>query len=82
MAKAFSETDPIIKLNQLRTQPDKDDQEGFKFLFMGAIVGIRNPKAHDNIVQTDPFRTLEYLGLASLLMKRAEEGKVGRRRAK
>jgi len=82
MAQAFSETDPVIRLNQLRTQSDKNEQEGFKFLFMGAMVGIRNPKAHDNIVQTDPFRTLEYIGLASLLMKRAQEGKLRRRRKK
>jgi uncharacterized protein (TIGR02391 family) len=80
MAKAFNEEGPVIKLNELKTQSDRDEQEGFKFLFMGAMEGIRNPKAHDNVVQTDPYRTLEYLGFASLLMKRAEEGKVKRPR--
>jgi uncharacterized protein (TIGR02391 family) len=80
MAEAFNEKEPVIKLNELKTQSDRDEQEGFKFLFMGAMVGIRNPKAHDNVVQIDPYRTLEYLGFASLLMKRAEEGKVKRRR--
>jgi len=79
MSKAFKEDAPVIKLNELLTQSDKDEQEGFKFLFMGAMVGIRNPKAHDNVIQTDPFRTLEYLGFASLLMKRIEEGEVTRR---
>jgi len=76
MSKVFREDAPIIKLNELLTQSDRDEQEGFKFLFMGAMVGIRNPKAHDNVIQTDPYRTLEYLGFASLLMKRIEEGKV------
>jgi len=76
MSKVFNEDAPIIKLNELLTQSDRDEQEGFKFLFMGAMVGIRNPKAHDNVIQTDPYRTLEYLGFASLLMKRIEEGKV------
>jgi uncharacterized protein (TIGR02391 family) len=76
MSKVFNENEPIIKLNELLTQSDRDEQEGFKFLFMGAMVGIRNPKAHDNVIQTDPYRTLEYLGFASLLMKRIEEGKV------
>jgi uncharacterized protein (TIGR02391 family) len=75
MSKVFNENNPVIKLNELSTVSDKDEQEGFKFLFMGAMVGIRNPKAHDNIVQTDPYRTLEYLSFASLLMRRAEEGK-------
>ena len=76
MAKVFREQDPLIKLNKLETRSERDEQEGFKFLFMGAMVGIRNPKAHDDIAQMDPFRTLEYLGFASLLMKRIEEGEV------
>jgi uncharacterized protein (TIGR02391 family) len=74
MSQAFRIDNPVIRLNELKTQSERDEQEGFMFLFMGAMVGIRNPKAHDNIIQTDPLRTLEYLALASLLMKRAEEG--------
>jgi uncharacterized protein (TIGR02391 family) len=80
MAQVFSETSPMIRLNQLKTPSDKDEQEGFKFLFMGAVVGIRNPKAHDNVKQVDPYRTLEYLALASLLVKRVDEGVVKRSR--
>ena len=76
MAKVFSEIAPVIKLNKLVSQSDKDEQEGFKFLFMGAMVGIRNPKAHDSIIQKDPHRTLEYLSFASLLMRRIEEASV------
>lgn len=80
MATAFDESRPVIKLNQLRDRSAKDEQEGFKFLFMGSMQGIRNPKAHDTTVQRDPLRTLEYLALASLLAKRLDEarGKPGR----
>jgi uncharacterized protein (TIGR02391 family) len=74
MSTVFSLEKPVIKLNPLQTQSDRDEQEGFMFLFMGAMEGIRNPKAHENIIQNDPNRTLEYLGLASLLMKITEEG--------
>jgi len=76
MSTVFSLDNPVIKLNSLQTQSDRDEQEGFMFLFMGAMEGIRNPKAHENILQYDLYRTLEYLGLASLLMKRAEEGSL------
>jgi len=76
MARVFKEDDPIIELNELKTRSEQDEQEGFKFLFMGAMVGIRNPKAHDNVVQAAPHRTLEYLGFASLLMERIEEGRI------
>jgi len=78
MARVFREENPIIKLNKLKTRSEKDEQEGFKFLFMGAMVGIRNPKAHDSVTQIDPYRTVEYLGLASLLMRRIEEGDLTR----
>lgn len=80
MATAFAESRPVIKLSELRDRSEKDEQEGFKFLFMGSTLGIRNPKAHTTTVQTDPLRTLEYLALASLLAKRLDEaqGKRGR----
>jgi len=73
MASAFSGDPPPLVLNSLQTQSEKDEQEGFKFLFMGAMVGIRNPKAHDHVKQTDPIRTLYYLAFASLLMMRIDE---------
>jgi len=76
MSTAFNEEKPVIKINELLDKYDRDEQEGFKFLFMGAQVGIRNPKAHSNIIQTDPYRTLEYLAFASLLMRRVEESTV------
>jgi uncharacterized protein (TIGR02391 family) len=78
MSKAFRKEAPVIRLNELKTSSDLDEQEGFMVLFMGAMVGIRNPKAHDNVSQTDPYRTLEYLSLASLLLRRAEEGTTGK----
>ena len=76
MAKAFNESKPIIKINKLTTQSERDEQEGFRFLFMGAMVGIRNPKAHDDTRQIDYHKALEYLAFASLLMRRATEGKL------
>jgi len=76
MTRVFNEDNPIIKLNEGKTRSDRNEQEGFRFLFMGAIVGIRNPKAHETVIQTDPYKTLEYLAFASLLMRRVEEGNL------
>jgi uncharacterized protein (TIGR02391 family) len=73
MSTVFSLEKPIIKLNSLQTQSDRDHQEGFMFLFMGAMEGIRNPKAHENIIQNDPNRTLEYLAFASMLFKQLDK---------
>lgn len=72
MSEVFRQPNPKIKLNPLVSQTDKDEQEGFMFLYMGATVGIRNPKAHENIIQTDPYKALRYLSLASLLIERID----------
>ena len=69
MFKAFDEQNPILVLNGNSTTSEKDEQEGFKHLFAGAMQGIRNPKAHDYISQKDPYVTLQYLALASLLCR-------------
>lgn len=73
MSRAFRSPNPRLRLNNLKTDSDLDEQEGFMFLFMGAIVGIRNPKAHDYVIQKDKIKTVEYLSFASLLMKRLDE---------
>ena len=69
MLHVFSPNFPILKLNHLKTITEKDEQEGFMHLFAGSMQGIRNPKVHDEIIQEDPFKTIEYLCLASLLAK-------------
>jgi uncharacterized protein (TIGR02391 family) len=77
MAIVFNEEKPIIQVPE-GGYFDKDVQEGFKFLFMGASQGIRNPKAHKDIVQNDPYITLEYLGFASFLLKRIDYWEAGK----
>jgi len=76
MATVFNEDKPIIQVPEAG-HFDKDVQEGFKFLFMGGTLGIRNPKAHQEVIQKDPFITLEYLGFASFLIKRIDYWEVG-----
>jgi uncharacterized protein (TIGR02391 family) len=73
MGRAFDEQRPILKLNAGSNRSDRDEQEGFKFVFMGAMSGIRNPKAHEQLLSTDEDRALEYLALASLLMRRLDD---------
>ena len=67
-AFGFSHQEPVVKFNQLQSQEDENEQQGMMFLFKG-IVGIRNKKAHDNVILNDPIRAIEYLSLASLLMR-------------
>jgi uncharacterized protein (TIGR02391 family) len=46
MSTVFSPNDPILAFNSLANQTDKDEQQGLMHLFMGAVLGIRNPRAH------------------------------------
>ena len=73
MEDAFKGAKPKVALNRLLTESDHAEQRGFKLIFKGMIIGIRNLKAHDHIVQNDPYKTLDYLGLASLLLRRVDE---------
>jgi uncharacterized protein (TIGR02391 family) len=71
MAQVFNEQNPKIRVLE-SGEYIPEVQEGFKFLFMGIMLAIRNPKAHLQIAQTDPYITLEYLGFASFLLKRID----------
>lgn len=64
--------EPRIKFNRLQNSLDRAEQRGILNLFKG-IVGVRDKKAHLNFIQHDPLKTIEYLSLASLLMRLLEE---------
>lgn len=70
MQKVFGcdNQDPIIKFNDLSGSLEKAEQRGIMNLYKG-IVGIRDKKAHLNFIQSDPLKTIDYLALASLLMR-------------
>ena len=76
MAKAFSEKNPILFLNELKNQSEKDEQDGFRFLFQGAMKGIRNPKGHETIKLKDTNEALEYLAFISLLFRKVDHAKL------
>ena len=72
MMAAFAEESPKIKLNNLATSSEIDEQKGFKFIFAGVMSAIRNPRGHD--ITSDPIdRCLDHLSVASVLFRRVEE---------
>jgi uncharacterized protein (TIGR02391 family) len=72
MMAAFSEALPKIKLTDLATQSEIDEQSGYKFIFAGAMSAIRNPRGHD--INIDPIdRCLDHLSFASVLLRRLED---------
>jgi Protein of unknown function (Hypoth_ymh) len=71
MMAAFNQDNPRIKLNDLVTASDKDEQMGFRYVFAGSMSAIRNPRGHD--IRTDPIDLcLDHLSFASVLLRTFE----------
>jgi len=67
----FSPKNPCIKISD-----NIDEQQGFMWLFSGAIMGIRNPNAHNLIEHKDPQKTLEWITYASALLRTLDGAEV------
>lgn len=72
MQHAFSLSNPIIKLDDLRTETGKNVQKGYMQIFSGAMTGIRNPKTHEN-QEISKIDAIHRIVLASLLMSKIYE---------
>lgn len=76
MGEAFGGSDPQVPVATSSGQSAKDEQEGFAALFRGAMLGVRNPRAHDLFKPRDPQQALEYLGFASLLHRQLDAASI------
>lgn len=76
MMDAFNEDRAAIRLNALATDSDIDEQRGFKFIFAGVAAGIRNPRAHEVDLGDTLDEALDYIALASLLLRRLDAAGV------
>jgi uncharacterized protein (TIGR02391 family) len=81
MNQAFSIGNPTIALDDLSTDSGRSIQAGYMQIFAGSMTGIRNPKAHSNVV-IDKKRAIHLVFLASLLMAKIDEGRVVRSRVR
>ena len=65
MQNAFSLNKPLLKLNDLKTQSQKDLQRGYMEMFAAVITVSADPRAHEHAYLDDPVTALELLGLAN-----------------
>jgi len=72
MLNAFSAKNPVAVLGDLSTETGRNIQQGYMQMYAGVMTGIRNPKAHANIV-IDDKRARHHLYVASLLTYRFDE---------
>ncbi len=72
MMTAFSDQNAKIKLTNLSSSSEVDEQKGYQFLFAGSVTAIRNPRGHEVNLPDSIDLCLDHLSLASALMRRLE----------
>lgn len=76
MESVFSARPPQLDITTATGQAADDEREGFRLLFIGTMLALRNQRGAD----TAPLgETLEYLTVASMLMRRLDlaESRLG-----
>ena len=73
MMRVFGGVAPVVALNPGMTTSEKNEQDGYKFIFAGAMLGIRNPRGHKAGQVDDPDACLDHLALASMLLRRLDD---------
>ncbi len=72
MTTAFSVQNPVIHLADLNTANGRSIQLGYMKIFEGSMIGIRNPKAHENM-NPDRLKTIHLLYNASFIFTKLQE---------
>jgi len=72
MMKAFSEISPLVQLTPLSNTTERNEQEGYRYLFAGTMIAIRNPRGHEHSMNDDIGTCLDHLTLISHLLRRLE----------
>lgn len=70
MRTVFSAKKPLLCFTPYpyRDKSDESEQEGMMHLYEGAMLALRNPRAH-KLVDDDPERAMEFIAFVSLLAK-------------
>ena len=69
MRAVFSPKNPVLKLNNLQSRSEENQQQGYMHIFEGTMIGIRNPRAHEYDLEDSPEEALEMLVIASHLIR-------------
>ena len=76
MGSAMRDDNPPVRFGDLSTESGRNIQAGFRFMFMGAVRGIRNPNAHEQFRPLNDEEAFEQLSFASMLMRRLDAAVV------
>lgn len=69
MMEALKDVSPVVQLSPLADETDRNIQEGYKFIFAGAMIGIRNPRGHEHAIIDSVDTCIDHLRLTSHLLR-------------
>lgn len=72
MQAAFSIQNLIIRLGDTSTETGTNIQQRYMEMFVGAMIGIRNPQAHNNLL-ISKNKAIRKLHFASMLMYKIDD---------
>lgn len=75
MNRAFSVNNPVFTFDDINTETGRNIQQGYMQIFAGAMTGIRNPKAHNNMTP-DKNKAMNLLFVASFMALKLEDVKL------
>ena len=73
MHKLFGTNPALCEVADTSTKSGSDYQQGFHFLATGAMLALRNPKAHSNSESLSAEEAMRRLMFASMLMYKLDE---------
>lgn len=74
MQLVFSPKTPLLKFNEQQNESEKSEQQGMMYLYSGAMMAFRNPRAH-GLLNDDPVVALEIIGFVNFLAKALDRAK-------
>lgn len=79
MESVFGARPPQLDITTTTGQAAEDEREGFRLLFIGAMRALQSPHGTGEAIPATLGETLEYLAVASMLMRRLDraESRLG-----
>jgi len=68
MQTVFGQKRPVLRFNALANESEESEQQGLMFLYAGAMLAFRNPRAH-GMIHDSADNALDYIAFLSLLAK-------------
>lgn len=74
MQTVFSPKNPVLRFSELTNESERSEQQGMMFLYAGAMLAFRNPRAH-GLLRDDPEEALEIITFLSFLAEALDKAK-------